>query len=208
MQSTEQRNSSKDLIKPSRNISRSNKKWRFAVYKSLCKLNKSLRLKEDRIPRVWLHGKETFLSLECNCIQLYIEMWLPFTDLSQCHSKLCGPLFPPPSTSDTVHQYHNNTAGSEMLWEVWNELTPNKKPKEITPVVKEWFILQDLATSLLCLLQLYTSSHVGPPTLRGTANFGSFFNGQKYPARLSHFTASLTSTLQTHIPLLLWTLQH
>lgn len=53
-----------------------------------------------------------------------------------------------------------------------------KKTKEITLVVKEWRILQDLVPSPLCLLQLYISSHVGPPTFGGTDNFGLFFNCQ------------------------------
>lgn len=58
-------------------------------------------------------------------------------------------------------------------------------------MVKEQFILQDLIPSSLCLLQFYISSHVGMPILGGTDNFGWFFHGQKYPARLSHFIMSL-----------------
>lgn len=69
------------------------------------------------------------------------------TDVSQYHSKLCGSLFPPSSPSDIVHQYHNNMAESEILQEVLNEQTPNKK--QITLAVRERFTLQDLVPSPL-----------------------------------------------------------
>lgn len=119
---------------------------------------------------MWLRGKETFLSLEGNCIQLYIEMWLSFTDVTQYHSKFCGPLFPPSSTSDMVHQYHNNMAGSEILWEVWNELTPNKKPNKITVMVKVIHLTRSFPFSSLPLatLHFFTLAHPlsgGPPIL-------------------------------------------
>ena len=107
-------------------------------------------------------GVELYIAIHRDIIGFTL-----FTDLSQYHSKLCGPLV-------LYHQLQIQFTNITIIWPALksSEKTPSKIWKNLTLPVKERFILQHLVPSSLCFLQLYISSRAGPLLIKQYRQIG------------------------------------